>query len=121
MRVVDQRGIVCMPSEAKRFESPWVTIPAACGVSPGHDQRLRQEARPGLPEAPREPPIGSVLKYPATRGGNPLFTHEALRSGDRRARNLLHDWQGPQWEHILSWFARPSDPVRPTTWRAIWI
>src|SRR4051794_37759921 len=25
----------------------------------GHDQRLRQEARPGLPEATREPPIGS--------------------------------------------------------------
>ena len=39
----------------------------------GHDQRLRQEARPGIPEATREPPIGSVLKYPAACGGDPLF------------------------------------------------
>src|SRR3954451_16038236 len=53
-------------------ESLWVTFPAACGVSPGHDQRLRQEARPGLPEAPREPPVGSLLKYPAACGGDPL-------------------------------------------------
>src|SRR3954462_12466159 len=55
------------------FESLWVTFPAACGVSPGHDQRLRQEARPGLPEATREPPIGSLLKYSAACGGDPLF------------------------------------------------
>src|SRR3954463_3136140 len=55
------------------FESLWVTFPAACGVSPGHDQRLHQEARPRLPEAPREPPIGSLPKYLAACGGDPLL------------------------------------------------
>src|SRR3954452_6547945 len=54
-------------------ESLWVTFPAACGVSPSHDQRRRQEAGLGLPEATREPPIGSLLKYPAACGGDPLF------------------------------------------------
>src|SRR5215204_6539381 len=44
----------------------------------GHDQRLRQEARPGLPEATRKPPVGSLLKYPAACGGDPLF-HRCLR------------------------------------------
>src|SRR3954469_12916949 len=53
-------------------ESLWVTFPAACGVSPSHDQRRRQEAGLGLPEATREPPIGSLLKYPAACGGDPL-------------------------------------------------
>src|SRR3954468_13678297 len=56
----------------KRLESLWVTFPAACGVSPSHDQRRRQEAGLGLPEATREPPIGSLLKYPAACGGDPL-------------------------------------------------
>src|SRR3954452_8576473 len=55
------------------LESLWVTFPAACGVSPGHAQRLRQEERPRLPEASREPPIGSLLKSPAACGGDPLF------------------------------------------------
>src|SRR3954451_22378037 len=59
--------------EKQFFESLWVTFPAACGVSPGLDQRLRQEARPGLPEAPREPPIGSLPKYLAACGGGPLL------------------------------------------------
>src|SRR5215207_9480444 len=44
----------------------------------GHDQRLRQEARPGLPEATRKPPVGSLLKYPAACGGDPLFMRNVL-------------------------------------------
>src|SRR5215218_10294782 len=44
-------------------------FPAACGVSPGHDQRLRQEARPGLPEATRKPPVGSLLNTPPLAPG----------------------------------------------------
>src|SRR3954447_24769110 len=59
--------------EDSPLESLWVTFPAACGVSPSHDQRRRQEAGLGLPEATREPPIGSLLKYPAACGGDPLF------------------------------------------------
>src|SRR3954471_5329736 len=55
-----------------RIESLWVTFLAACGVSPVHDQRLRQEAGTGLPEATREPPVCSLLKYPAASGGDPL-------------------------------------------------
>src|SRR3954453_2165416 len=62
------------PLAAGVLYSLWVTFPAACGVSPGHDQLLRQEARPRLPEAPREPPIGSLPKYPAACGGDPLLT-----------------------------------------------
>src|SRR3954465_837833 len=50
------------PAVCGRLESQWVTFPAACGVSPGHDQRLRQEARPGVPEAMRELPTGSLPK-----------------------------------------------------------
>src|SRR5215204_7324979 len=38
------------------------------------DRRLRQETRLGLPEAPRGPPAGAVLKYPAPWGGDRLFT-----------------------------------------------
>src|SRR3954467_3155273 len=58
------------PSQGgRRFESLWVTFPAACGVSPGHDPRLRQEARTGLPEATREPPIGALLITPPQAAG----------------------------------------------------
>ena len=64
---------VALDGRRTSTESPCVTFPAACGVSTGHDQRLRQEARPGVPEATREPPIGSLLKYPAACGGVPLF------------------------------------------------
>src|SRR3954454_24705060 len=67
-----------------QFESLWVTFPAACGVSPSHDQRRRQEAGLGLPEATREPPIGSLLKYPAACGGDPLFAIKAHLSHDQR-------------------------------------
>src|SRR4051812_42855120 len=68
------KGFTVLP---KRWivESLWVTFPAACGVSPSHDQRRRQEAGLGLPEATREPPIGSLLKYPAACGGDPLSDH----------------------------------------------
>src|SRR4051812_49127444 len=71
------RACLCAAGATRRvvsqFESLWVTFPAACGVSPGHDQRLRQEARPRLPEATRELPPGSLVKYPAACGGGPLF------------------------------------------------
>src|SRR4051795_9429727 len=66
------RVFECLSDEPD-FESLWVTFPAACGVSPSHDQRRRQEAGIGLPEATREPPIGSLLKYPAACGGDPLL------------------------------------------------
>src|SRR5215212_2950292 len=35
----------------------------------GHDQRLRQEARPGLPETTREPPVDSLLNTPPLAAG----------------------------------------------------
>src|SRR5215218_5239126 len=42
------------------------------------DRRLRQETRLGLPEAPRGPPAGAVLKYPVPWGGDRLFVPSSV-------------------------------------------
>src|SRR3954452_14328219 len=86
MCAVDPSGRDCVVAGNRRCaESLWVTFPAACGVSPSHDQRRRQEAGLGLPEATREPPTGALLKYPAACGGDPLLARSASGDQERSA------------------------------------
>src|SRR5215207_223139 len=70
-----------MPSTSRwmRPLNPLGAFPAACGVSPGHDQRLRQEARPGIPEATGELPPGSVLNTPPLAAGILYWRSETNR------------------------------------------